>query len=202
MKQAARLVVMISGNGSNLQAILDAICENRLSASVVAVISNQPEAFGLERALSAGVPALVKQKTKGQDRTVYDQELAELAASFDPDWIVLAGWMRILSASFLDKFPNRVINLHPALPGMFAGVHAIERAYAAYQRGEIDCTGVMVHLVPDDGVDCGPVLNQSRVEIFPGDTLADLEARIHETEHILLVKTLNQLVEKREVPNA
>ncbi len=202
MKQAARLVVMISGNGSNLQAILDAICENRLSASVVAVISNQPEAFGLERALSAGVPALVKQKTKGQDRTGYDQELAELAASFDPDWIVLAGWMRILSASFLDKFPNRVINLHPALPGMFAGVHAIERAYAAYQRGEIDCTGVMVHLVPDDGVDCGPVLNQSRVKIFPGDTLADLEARIHETEHILLVKTLNQLVEKREVPNA
>ncbi len=91
---------------------------------------------------------------------------AKLAASYQPDWIVLAGWMRVLSSAFLDCFPQRVINLHPALPGTFPGTHAIERAFEAYQRGEIDRTGVMVHLVPDEGVDNGPVLAQAEVVPF------------------------------------
>jgi formyltetrahydrofolate-dependent phosphoribosylglycinamide formyltransferase len=185
---ATRLVVLISGNGSNLQAILDACASGELSAQVAAVVSNKPEAFGLERARQANVPAIVGAKAKSQDRRAYDAELAHLVASYQPDWVVLAGWMRVLSCAFLDRFPNRVINLHPALPDTFPGTHAIERAFDAYQRGEIAQTGVMVHLVPDEDVDCGPVLAQEVVAIYPNDSIADLEAR-HSVEHRLLVET-------------
>jgi phosphoribosylglycinamide formyltransferase 1 len=192
-----RLVVLISGHGSNLQAILDACASGELSAQVVAVISNKSDAYGLERARRSNVPAIAKPKPKDQDRRTYDAELAELAASFQPDWVVLAGWMRVLSSAFLDRFPQRVINLHPALPGTFPGTHAIERAYEAYQRGEIDRTGVMVHLVPDEGVDSGPVLAQAEVLIQSTDTLESLEARIHYTEHRLLIKTLKTVCTPR-----
>ena len=192
-QQPATIVVLISGNGSNLQAILDACASGELNAQVGAVISNRRAAFGLERAQRANVPALVKPKLKELDRRVYDAELAELAATYQPDWVVLAGWMRVLSSAFLDRFPQRVVNLHPALPGTFPGTHAIERAYAAYRAGAIDRTGVMVHLVPDEGVDDGPVLAQAIVPINPDDTLETLEARIHTVEHRLLVATLKTL---------
>lgn len=188
-----RLVVLISGNGSNLQAILDACARGELNARVVAVISNKPDAFGLERARRANVPALAKSKSAKQDRRAYDAELAQLVASYQPAYVVLAGWMRVLSSAFLDCFPNRVINLHPALPGAFPGTHAIERAFDAFQRGEIQHTGVMVHLVPDEGVDNGPVLAQEIVPLFSDDTLESLETRIHPVEHRLLVETLRKL---------
>ena len=189
-----RLVVLISGNGSNLQAILDACASGELNAQVVVVISNQREAYGLERAKRANVPALVKPKPKELDRRMYDAELADLVTSYQPNWVVLAGWMRVLSSAFLDRFPSHVVNLHPALPGTFPGTHAIERAYAAYRAGEIDHTGVMVHLVPDEGVDDGPVLAQESVPIKADDTLESLEARIHAVEHCLLVNTLKTLM--------
>jgi folate-dependent phosphoribosylglycinamide formyltransferase PurN len=206
-----RLVVLISGNGSNLQAILDACAGGELNAQVVAVISNKTDAFGLERARRANVPAIAKPKAKEQARRAYDAELAQLVASYQPDFVVLAGWMRILSSAFLDAFPmmrqdasrliemgvlmrhTRVINLHPALPGTFPGTHAIERAFGAFQRGEIQYTGVMVHLVPDEGVDNGPVLAQEIVPIFADDTLDALETRIHHVEHRLLVETVKRL---------
>ncbi|MEW5720442.1 MAG: phosphoribosylglycinamide formyltransferase [Chloroflexota bacterium] len=188
-----KFVVLISGNGSNLQAILDACAAGELRAQVVAVVSNKADAYGLERARRANVPAIVQAKLKEQDRRAYDAELADLVAAYQPDWIVLAGWMRVLSSAFLDQFPHRVVNLHPALPGTFPGTHAIERAFDAYQRGAIKHTGVMVHLVPDEGVDAGPVLAQEVVPIQPDDTLDALEARIHVVEHRLLVHTLKNL---------
>lgn len=191
---AARLVVLISGSGSNLQAILDACADGRLTAQVVAVFSSKADAYGLERAARAGVPAVVLAKDKVMDRHAYDAQLAQAVRAYQPDWIVLAGWMRLLSANFLDAFPGRVINLHPALPGMFPGTHAIERALHAYRRGEITHTGVMVHLVPDEGVDSGPLLAQEIVPVYPQDTLELLEARVHETEHHLLVQTLQTVV--------
>lgn len=191
-----RLVVLISGNGSNLQAILDACASGDLNARVAAVISNKREAFGLERAKRVNVPARAKPKLKEQDRRVYDAELADLVASYQPDWVVLGGWMRVLSSAFLDRFPQRVVNLHPALPGTFPGTHAIDRAYAAYRAGEITQTGVMLHLVPDEGVDAGPVLAQEVVPIHPDDTLETLEARIHLVEHRLLVATLKSLLQR------
>ncbi len=194
--RAARLVVLISGSGTNLQAILDACASGALPAEVSAVIANLPEAYGLERARRAGAPALVFSPPPGRDPTArrrYDAALADLAAQYSPDWVVLAGWMRLLSSAFLARFPNRVINLHPALPGTFPGTHAIERAFAACQRGEISQTGVMVHLVPDEGVDNGPLLASQAVPILPTDTLESLEARLHQVEHRLLVDTLARL---------
>jgi phosphoribosylglycinamide formyltransferase 1 len=196
----ARLVVLLSGNGSNLQAILDACATGDLQAHVVCVFSNQAEAFGLERARRAGIPAVPVPKQADQTRRDYDAELAGQVAAYAPDWVVLAGWMRLVTAEFLDRFPGRVINLHPALPGSFPGTHAIERAFDAFRRGEIGHTGVMVHLVPDEGVDAGPVLAQAVVEIRADDDLAALETRIHDVEHYLLVATLRQLCDQRLAP--
>ncbi len=192
----ARLVVLVSGAGSNLQAVLDACASGELAARVAAVVSNKADVPALERARRAGVPALAALKRREQSRGDYDEALAGLVASFQPDWVVLAGWMRVLSSAFLDRFPGRVLNLHPALPGAFPGTHAIERAFDAYRAGQIRETGVMVHLVPDEGVDSGPVLAQAAVPIREGDTLAALEERIHAAEHRLLVDTLKRLCER------
>lgn len=192
--QSARIVVLVSGNGTNLQAVLDSCAAGRLAARVVAVFSNKVDAFGLQRAEQSDVPAFYFPRAKDTNRRQYDAQLAERVAAFEPDWVLLLGWMRILSSDFLDRFPGRVINIHPALPGAFTGTHAIERAFEAYQKGEIRRTGVMVHQVPDEGVDCGPVLGQEIVPIFPEDSLESLEARMHQTEHHLLLNVLNEIM--------
>ncbi|HLD92741.1 MAG TPA: phosphoribosylglycinamide formyltransferase [Anaerolineales bacterium] len=194
MPAPARLVVLISGNGSNLQAVLDACESGELVATVVAVISNKGNAQGLTRARDAGIEAIFLAKEKNETRRAYDVRLAEYISAKQPDYIILAGWMHLLSNDFLSLFPNRVINLHPALPGMFPGTHAIQRAFNAFQRGEIDHTGVMVHLVPDEGVDNGPVLGTEIVAIHKEDTLELLESHIHQTEHRLLVSTLQKVI--------
>ena len=194
MTNFSRLVVLISGNGSNLQAILDACKSGELSAKVVSVISNKADAFGLTRARNAGVEAIYFPKPENESRRNYDARLAVYVSTCLPDYVILAGWMRILSSSFIASFPNRVINLHPALPGVFPGTHAIERAFDAYQRGEIEHTGVMVHLVPDEGVDDGPVLGIEIVPIEKDDTLESLEVRVHQFEHKVLVNTLKSII--------
>lgn len=198
MSANARLVVLISGFGSNLQAVLDAAKSGHLSADVVAVVSNKADAYGLERARLANISAIVHPLRKDQTRNEYDRQLAAIVSAYKPDWVILAGWMRILTNSFLENFPGQVINIHPALPGTFPGTHAIERAFEAFQSGQIDHTGVMVHLVPDENIDSGPVLNQQEVKIFPDDTLENLEERIHGVEHQLLVDTLAQVIRKLE----
>jgi phosphoribosylglycinamide formyltransferase-1 len=196
-----RLVILISGNGSNLQAILDACTSGELNAEVISVISNKADAYGLIRAKNAGVETIHFAKQGDESRNEYDARLAKLVASKQPNCVILAGWMRILTSSFLGQFPNQVVNLHPALPGTFPGTHAIERAFEAYQRGEIQHTGIMVHLVPDEGVDDGPVLATEIVPIYKDDTLESLEGRVHETEHTLLVKTIKTLLEKSVSPS-
>ena len=188
------LVVLISGNGSNLQAILDACKSGELDAEVVSVISNKADAYGLTRARNAGIETTYFAKLDNESRHDYDTRLANYVIAKQPAYIILAGWMRILSSAFLDQFPNRVINLHPALPGTFPGTHAIERAFEAYQRGEIKYMGIMVHLVPNEGVDDGPVLATEIVPINKGDTLESLETRIHQIEHKILVKTLSDWI--------
>jgi phosphoribosylglycinamide formyltransferase-1 len=192
----SRFVVLISGNGSNLQAILDACESGELDAQVVSVISNKANAYGLVRAKKADVDAIHFAKQGDESRNEYDSRLADYVATKLPDYIILVGWMRISTSSFLNHFPNRVINLHPALPGTFPGTHAIERAFEAYQRGEIGHTGVMIHLVPDEGVDNGPVLATEIVPIEKDDTIETLESRVHQTEHKLLVNTLKSVVSK------
>ena len=158
-----RLVVLVSGSGSNLQAIIDACAADQLGAEVVAVVSNRSDVFALQRADAAGVPAVHVGVHPGEERSDYDARLADVVAGFDPDLVVLAGWMRILTMSFLGWFPERVVNLHPALPGELPGTGAIERAWAEAVDGTRSHTGVMVHLVPDEGVDDGPVLGTAIV---------------------------------------
>ncbi len=194
-----RVVVLASGNGSNLQAILDACASGTLHghAIVVAVVSDQSTAYALQRAATAGVPSVHIGRHDGEARADYDARLADIVAGFEPDLVVLAGWMRILTTSFLGWFPDRVVNLHPARPGELPGTRAIERAWQEALAGERDTTGVMVHLVPDEGVDDGPVLATEDVSILPDDTLDTLEARIHTVEHRLLVDTIRTLCNQR-----
>lgn len=185
-----RLVVLASGNGSNLQSILDACTAGRLDAEVAAVVSDRPLAGALRRAHRSGVPTEIIAPIDDETRRTYDIRLAEAVRHHRPDLVVLAGWMRILSSSFLDGFPDRVINLHPALPGEYPGIRAIERAFQDAQRGARSHTGVMVHLVPDEGVDDGPVIAVEKVPIDPSDTVDTLTERIHEVEHRLLVDAI------------
>jgi formyltetrahydrofolate-dependent phosphoribosylglycinamide formyltransferase len=190
---AARLAVFISGSGTNLQAILDAIAAKSLDAEVVLVVSNRKAAFGLVRAEQAGIPTLyfpLKPYTDaGRSREAYDRDLAECIRRYQPDLIVLAGWMHVLNPAFLTQFPNRVINLHPALPGAFPGTEAIRRTFEAYQRGEIAHGGCMVHYVVPE-VDAGPVITQDIVAIEQDDTLESFEARLHSAEHRLIVEAI------------
>jgi phosphoribosylglycinamide formyltransferase 1 len=187
-----RLAVLASGNGSNLQAVLDACADGTLPARVVVVASDREGAMAVTRASSAGVPALHVGPRPSELRADYDARLADTVAAYEPDLVVLAGWMRILTMNFLARFP-RVVNLHPALPGELPGTRAIERAWRETLAGERTRTGVMVHLVPDEGVDSGPVLATATVSIQPDDTLESLTERIHATEHRLLVSALADL---------
>jgi formyltetrahydrofolate-dependent phosphoribosylglycinamide formyltransferase len=188
-----RLVVLVSGSGSNLQAIIDACADGRLAAEVVAVVSNKPDVFALQRADVAGVPAVHVGVHPGEERSDYDARLADVVAGFDPDLVVLAGWMRILTMSFLGWFPQRVVNLHPALPGDLPGTHAIERAWDEALDGSRTATGVMVHLVPDEGVDDGPVLGTATVPIDVAAGFDAFASLMHATEHRLLVESLHEL---------
>ncbi len=198
LKPRGLLVVLISGDSPALQAILDACASGTLHAQVVAVISDKPDGQGLDRAQKARVHSIAKVKPKSQERREYEAELAELISSFQPDWLVLAGWTHPLSAAFIDDLPQQIISIHPALPGAFPGTLAVERAYYAYCRDEIDETGVTIYSVCQEGDDCGPVLAQQTVPIFEDDTVETLEERIQTVEQSLIVKVLQELVSAAE----
>ena len=181
------------------QAIMDAVGAGHLPGVEVAlVVSNRRDAFGIKRAVKHGVPVvyfpLAPYTQADRPREEYDADLARIIQAFNVEWVVMAGWMHVWTDAFLKHFPSKVVNLHPALPGTFPGTHSIEKAYDAYQQGEIEHTGVMVHLVPDPAVDAGPAIAQEVVPIHPDDSLEDLETRIHSVEHRLLVETLRGLV--------
>jgi formyltetrahydrofolate-dependent phosphoribosylglycinamide formyltransferase len=178
---------MVSGSGTNLQAILDAVADGRIDAQVALVICNNPEAYALQRAAAAGVATSVLPH-QGRDRLEYDTELAYEATIAGADLVVLAGWNRVLTDNFLAH--HTVINLHPAKPGAFPGLGAIEKAFDAWQRGEVTSGGVMVHYVPDEGIDDGPVIDWADVPFLDGDTLDSFEQRVHEAEHRLLVDSI------------
>ncbi|KAG9125472.1 hypothetical protein FRC07_007467 [Ceratobasidium sp. 392] len=217
IQKVRKIVVLISGLGSNLQALMDACASSRIpSAQVAFVLSNRSAAYGLQRAAQANPPipsTVLAYKTYVNARAregiqvgreEYDVAVAEkiLKEVPDVDLVVLAGWMHILSQRFLDLMadprPVPVINLHPALPGAFDGANALQRAFDAFQRGEIAHTGVMVHRVVKE-VDRGePVLTRV-VEIKKEDTFADLEVRLHEVEHDLLVEATIKVLQESSI---
>jgi formyltetrahydrofolate-dependent phosphoribosylglycinamide formyltransferase len=193
-----KIIVFISGSGSNLQALMDAVENGRLSAQIALVVSNRKAAYGLVRAKEADIPTLYHPfkpyRDAGKSRGEYEADLAAKIKPIQPDLIVLAGWMHILGTDFLTQFPNQVINLHPALPGQFAGTHAIDRAFDAYQNGELTHSGCMVHYVIPE-IDAGAVIVQAEVPILPKDTLDDFEERMHATEHRIIVEATAKLLD-------
>ena len=182
----ARLVVLASGQGSTLQALLDASAVPDYPARVVAVGSDRPGAKALVRAAAAGVPGFAVPLVAGTERARWDEELADAVAAHAPDLVVCAGFMRLLGPGFLGRFP--VLNTHPALLPSFPGAHAVRDALAY----GVKVTGVTVHLV-DEGVDTGPVVAQAAVPVLPGDTEQTLHARIQDVEQPLYVEAVARL---------
>ncbi|NDW19948.1 phosphoribosylglycinamide formyltransferase [Alteromonas hispanica] len=172
-----KLCVLISGNGSNLQAIIDEISAGRLDAVVSGVISNRPNAYGLERAKSAGINAVCLDHTQFEDRESYDSALKEQINTFGADCVVLAGFMRILTPEFVDEFAGKLVNIHPSLLPKYKGLHTHQRAI---DNGDTE-HGVSVHFVTPE-LDGGPVIIQSRVPVFEGDSADDLAERVQEQE--------------------
>jgi formyltetrahydrofolate-dependent phosphoribosylglycinamide formyltransferase len=198
-----RVIVFISGGGSNLQALIDATQSGILGAEIVLVVSNRKAAFGLERAKSAGLETLYfplkPYKDAGKSRAEYDADLAGQVSRYAPDLIVLAGWMHIDSGALVRRFPGRIINLHPALPGEFPGAHGIEDAFAAWTRGEITRSGCMVHHVIEE-LDAGEPVATRVVAFVDGDTFETYAERIHAAEHELIVEATKLALEEIKQP--
>ncbi|SFE81431.1 phosphoribosylglycinamide formyltransferase-1 [Actinacidiphila alni] len=185
----ARLVVLVSGSGTNLQALLDAIdADPDFGARVVAVGADRDGIAGLERAERAGLPTFVVRVKDHTDRAAWDLALAEATAAHTPDLVVSAGFMKIVGKEFLARFGGRFVNTHPALLPSFPGAHGVRDALAYGAK----VTGCTVHFV-DDGVDTGPVIAQGVVEVRPDDTEDALHERIKEVERRLLVETVGRL---------
>jgi phosphoribosylglycinamide formyltransferase-1 len=172
-----KLCVLISGNGSNLQAIIDAIAAGRLNAVVSGVISNRPNAYGLERAADAGIEAICLDHTDFDDRASYDAALRAQIEAFGADCVVLAGFMRILTPEFVDAFAGKLVNIHPSLLPKYKGLHTHQRAI---DNGDEE-HGVSVHFVTPE-LDGGPVIIQCRVPVFEDDVASDLAERVQEQE--------------------
>ena len=182
--------VLASGNGTNLQAIIKAVKGKQIKASLKVVISDKANAFALERARKAGVPLVVHLDPKQySSREAFDQALVDLLKKEAIDFVVLAGFMRILSPLFIEAYRNRILNIHPSLLPAFKGGRAIKDAFAF----GVKVTGVTVHLV-DEEVDHGPIIAQAAVEIKPNDTLDMLTEHIHEAEHQLYPYAINQFI--------
>lgn len=182
-----RVVVLASGKGSNFGVLAEAARAGSLSLEIAALVTDRPGAPCTGLACGFGVPVIVL-PGQGMERPRYDRRLAEVVAGLEPDWVLLLGWMRILTMEFLGRFPGRVVNLHPALPGMFPGKDAIARAWEAGRAGRIERTGAMLHLVPDEGVDTGPVLLVEELPLLPEEELSSLEERVHALEHRLVLE--------------
>lgn len=186
-----RIAVLASGNGSNLQAIIDAIAAKGLTATIAVVLSDVPGARAIGRAEAAGIPTLTLPPTIKESRLAYAGRLKAALAPYGIDLICLAGFMRIVGQPLLEAYPNRIINIHPALLPAYPGVDAIARAFA----DRVTETGCTVHFV-DAGVDTGPVIAQTKVTVLPTDTVASLTERIHAAEHDLYPKVIQKVLDQ------
>jgi phosphoribosylglycinamide formyltransferase-1 len=186
------LGVLVSGSGTNLQSILDAVAEGRLDARVAVVVSNVAGAKALARAEKAGVPTVVVDHKAFPDRASFDAAVVRALGAHSVEVVVLAGFMRLVTPVLLDAFPHRVVNVHPALLPAFPGVDAQKQAFDYGVR----VTGCTVHFV-DAGTDTGPVIAQSVVPVLEGDDVDALRARILKEEHALLPRVLQWIAEGR-----
>lgn len=187
-----KIGVLVSGGGTNLQAIIDAVAEEGLPVDIVKVVSSRPDAYGITRAENAGISTLVMNRDLYADPLAADQMIVDALQQAGAEYVVMAGYMRKCTPVLLNSFADKVINLHPALLPSFKGAHAIQDAFDA----GVKVTGVTVHLANED-YDKGPIIAQRPVVVEEGDTIDDLEARIHATEHVLYPEVLRIVAEGR-----
>ena len=183
-----RIVVLVSGTGSNLQAVIDAVQAGELDIESAAVGADRPGTYGVERSAAAGIDTFVVDFKAYADRAAWNAALTEAVAAFQPDVVVSSGFMRIVSPEFIDAFDGKYLNTHPALLPSFPGAHGVRDALAY----GVKVSGVTVHLV-DEGVDTGPVVAQAAVPVLDGDDEAALQARIQEVERPLYVEAVGRL---------
>ena len=192
MTQPLNIAVLLSGSGTNLQAIIDAIAAGTLNARIVHVVSSRPDAYGIERAQAAGIPVTVLNREAYADREAADARIVETLQAAGAEYVVMAGYMRMVTPVMLNAFPDRVLNLHPALLPSFKGAHAIQDAFEA----GVKVTGVTVHFANEE-YDKGPIVAQCAVPVREGDTLDALEERIHGMEHELYPEVLRWIAAGR-----
>ena len=186
------VVVLISGEGTNLQALIDAARDGRLPARIAAAISDRRDARGLERARRAGIEAIHLGRSRFSDRDAYDAALADAIDAFSPSVVVLAGFMRVLGSGFVQRFEGRMLNIHPALLPRHRGLDTHRRVLEAGDREH----GATVHFVTEE-LDAGPRVIQYRLPVRPGETLETLVERVHRGEHIILPRAAGWLASGR-----
>jgi len=191
-RSKARLVILISGRGSNMRSIVEAANQGQLDVDIAAVISNRPDAAGLEYAQQAGIDAQVIDHKLYDSRESFDAAMAEVIDSYQPDFVILAGFMRILTADFVEHFAGRLINIHPSLLPKFKGLHTHQRAI---ESGETE-HGASVHFVTAE-LDEGPVILQAKVPVLADDDADTLAARVLEQEHLLYPAAIQKLVSQQ-----
>lgn len=187
-----KLVVLISGNGSNLQQFIDHISRGELKAEIAAVISNRADAYGLERAEKAGIPGITLDHTQFPDRETFDLALSKKIDEYQPDLVILAGFMRILTDGFVEHFKNKLINIHPSLLPKYKGLHTHKRALQDNQTEH----GASVHFVTAE-LDAGRVIMQGIVAVKKDDTEETLANRVHQIEHIIYPESVKLLLERQ-----
>jgi phosphoribosylglycinamide formyltransferase-1 len=188
-----RLVILISGRGSNMRSIIDAINAQQINATVSAVISNRPDAAGLNYAKDLSIATEVIDHKGFSDRDSFDRALAERIDDYKPDFVILAGFMRILTAEFVEHYHNRLINIHPSLLPKFKGLNTHQRAIDAGEKEH----GASVHFVTAE-LDDGPVIMQAKVSVMPDDSAESLAARVLEQEHQLYPAAIQKLVNSKQ----
>lgn len=187
------IAVLLSGNGSNLQAIIHAIEAETLHARIVVVISNKPEAYGLVRAKKANIPTKILEFASYSSRENYDEALKNFLLNYSPDLIVLSGFMRILSPEFVLSFEKRILNLHPSLLPKYPGLNTYQRAIEAGDKEH----GSTVHIVTAE-LDAGPIILQKKVPIFPDDTPEKLKERTQQMEHLLYPEAIEKWINAKK----
>lgn len=183
-----RIVVLVSGTGSNLQAVIDAVADGSLPLEIAAVGADRPDTFGVERSAAAGLDTFVVNFKDYATRADWDAALLEAVAAYKPDYVISSGFMRIVAPSFINAFEGRYVNTHPALLPAFPGAHGVRDAMAY----GVKVTGCTVHFA-DAGVDTGPIIAQTPVAILPDDTEETLHERIKVAERELLIQVLAEL---------
>lgn len=187
-----KIGVLLSGSGTNLQAIIDAVRDEDLPVEIVHVVSSRPDAGGIQRAIEAGIQVTILNRAFYEDPRAADALIVQRLQEAGAQWVVMAGYMRKVTPVLLQAFPDRVLNLHPALLPSFVGAHAIQDAFDA----GVKVTGITVHLANED-YDQGPIVAQEPVRVREAMTLEELEAEIHAVEHVLYPRVLRQIAEGR-----